>query len=318
MKRWERVLGTIRGEAVDRVPLGELVVEPDFCLQALGRETFSFQEARDCWDRFALDLVVLPPGDEGQSPAGAAGCSSASDPSGCPGPSDPWSPARWREETDCFVFALVNGGFSRTLQALGFQGFMEGTLREPQRIKEVLGGFFREAAAEARAAAARGVQGIMVGDDIAYQRGPFLSPAALRELYFPFLADLVGKLQGLGVAVFFHSDGNLNSVTADLVQAGIDGLQGLEPAAGMDLAAVKEQYGDQLCLMGNLDLSLLQPRVPDRDLREAVRRTMRAGKPGGRFIFGTSGGLHGGVSAEKAEKMVQEALRQGRYESDRV
>jgi len=312
LKRWERVLGTIRGEGVDRVPLGELVMGADFCLQALGKKTFSFQAARDCWERFALDLVVLPPREEGKSPAGAAGCPGPSD------PSDPWSPARWREETDCFVFALVNGGFSRALQALGFQGFMEGTWREPQRIKEALGGFFREAAAAARAAAARGAHGIMVGDDIAYQKGPFLSPTALRELYFPFLAELVEQLQGRGVAVFFHSDGNLNTVLADLVQAGIDGLQGLEPAAGMDLAAVKEKYGDKLCLMGNLDLSLLQPRVPDRDLRDAVRRTMWAGKPGGRFIFGTSGGLHGGLSAEKVEVMVQEAQRQGRYESDRL
>jgi len=312
LKRWERVMGTIRGETVDRVPLGELVVEPDFCLQAPGRETFSFQEARDCWGRFALDLVVLPPGDEGQSPAGAAGCSHASDPSG------PWSPVRWREETDCFVFALVNGGFSRALQALGFQAFMEGTLREPQRIKETLGGYFQETETAARTAAARGAHGIMIGDDIAYQKGPFLSPAALRELYFPFLADLVGQLKARGAVVFFHSDGNLNTVTDDLVQAGIDGLQGLEPAAGMDLAAIKEKYGDKLCLMGNLDLSLLQPRVPERELRDAVRRTMRAGKPGGRFIFGTSGGLHGGLSAAKVKAMVQEALRQGRYESDRL
>lgn len=303
-------MGTIRGETVDRVPLGELVVEPVFCRQALGRERFSFQEARDCWQRFALDLVVLPPREQGKDPQGTTGRSDFTD------PADPWSPARWIEETDCFVFALVNGGFSRALQSLGFQRFMEGTLREPQRIKAALGGFFREAATEAEEAVARGVHGIMVGDDIAYQKGTYLSPDALRELYFPFLGELVEQLQGRGAVVFFHSDGNLNRITADLVQAGFDGLQGLEPAAGMDLMALKKQYGDKLCLMGNLDLALLQPEVPERDLREAVRRTMGAGKPGGRFIFGTSGGLHGGVSAEKVKAMVQEALRQGRYKFD--
>ncbi len=291
LKRWERVMRAVQGLPVDRVPLGELVVDPVFCLKALGREAFSFKTARDFWERFALDLVVLPWANT----------------------NDACSIARWRQETDCFVFALVDGGFSKALSALGFKAFMEETLKAPDRLKATINDFFLESLEASQACVEAGAHGIMIGDDLAYQKATYISPASLRELYFPSLGTYVRGLKETGAVVFFHSDGNLNAVIGDLLEAGIDGLQSLEPGAGMDLGQIKAFCGHQICLMGNMDLAYLQPETADSQLLDKVSKIMAAGKPGGRFIFGTCSGFHEHVSVEKVTLMIEEALKQGDY-----
>ena len=291
LKRWERVMRAVQGLPVDRVPLGELVVEPEFCLKAMERKTFSFKTARDFWERFALDLVVLPWADT----------------------NDACSIARWRKETDCFVFALIDGGFSRALSAMGFHAFMEGTLKDPGRVNALIEGFFQESLVKLEGCVEAGAHGIMIGDDLAYQKATFISPVSLRKLYFPCLSKFVSQAKEKGPVVFFHSDGNLNAVMSDLLDAGIDGLQSLEPGAGMDLGRIKQMYGDRICLMGNMDLAYLQPGEPDSRLQEMVSRIMEAGKPRGRFIFGTCSGLHEHLPVEKVERMVQEAIKRGHY-----
>ncbi len=302
MKRWQRVKNTIQGLPVDRVPLGELVVDPAFCLKTMGRETFSFQVAQDFWDRFHLDLVVLPSRDQDELRLETRA-----------GENEACSITRWSQETDCFIFALIDGGFSRALSAMGFQAFMEKTIREPVSVKDAINDFFLDSLEQVKDCARAGAHGIMIGDDIAYQKGTYISPVSLREHYFPFLTEFVNRAKDELAVVFFHSDGNLDAVMDDLLETGIDGLQSLEPAAGMDIENIKQVYGQNVCLMGNMDLSYLQSGTADNDVREMVSRIMKAGKPGGRFIFGTCSGLHKHLSVEKVDLMYQVALEQGVY-----
>jgi len=120
---------------------------------------------------------------------------------------------------------------------------------------------------------------------------------------------------GLGVPAFFHSDGNINAVLPHIFEAGFDGLQCIEPAAGMDLAAVQAQYGKRLCLMGNIDPALVCGLDPsgqaasDPDgLQRAVSRVTALGSHGG-VIFGTCSGLHAGMWPERVHQMYQLAAQ---------
>ena len=63
-----------------------------------------------------------------------------------------------------------------------------------------------------------------LADDIAYKSGPLLSPTWMRTHYFPRLARTVAAAHERGITVLFHSDGNLNEILDDLIEAGIDGL----------------------------------------------------------------------------------------------
>ena len=60
------------------------------------------------------------------------------------------------------------------------------------------------------------------------------------------LERLVKAWHEHNIKCLFHSDGNLMPVLADLVKTGIDGLNPIETAAGMNLKEVKNFYGDMV------------------------------------------------------------------------
>ena len=83
-------------------------------------------------------------------------------------------------------------------------------------------------------------------------------------------------------------------------------------AAGMDFRKIKERYGQDLCLMGNIDPSLLTEQGNQSDiekryerLRWAVTDLIAATGGDGGFIFGTCSGLHGGMLPELVQFMYQ-------------
>jgi uroporphyrinogen decarboxylase len=113
---------------------------------------------------------------------------------------------------------------------------------------------------------------------------------------------MVDSIQAAGLPVVFHSDGNLWDVLDDLVATGINGLQGIEPGAGMSLAGVRRQVGPDLCLWGNIDIGwLAQPRPPEEITRQVeLLLAPLAGTPA---ILGTSGGLVAGLPPSNVEAM---------------
>lgn len=211
---------------------------------------------------------------------------------------------QWQAESDRFVFALMDGPFSAAAKAWGWEGALTH-LSAPGRAElEMMAEATLELAEQARALAARGADGILIGDDIAYRRSAYINPASLRKSYFPFLTLLVESVHEAGLPAVFHSDGNLWALLDDLLVAGIDGLQGMEPGAGMSLAGVREKAGSDLCLWGNVDVGwLAQPR-PAEEIASYVAQLLQplAGTP---MILGTSGGLMAGLPGAAVEAMYR-------------
>jgi uroporphyrinogen decarboxylase len=214
----------------------------------------------------------------------------------------------WQHESDLFVFALVDGPFSAAARAWGWESALVSLSRPDASVQRFMAESVVEQAELVEQLAARGADGIVVGDDIAYRRGPYIKPEFLRKSYFPYLTILVEAAQAVGLPAIFHSDGNLWGMLDDLLATGINGIQGLEPGAGMSMAAVRERVGPDFCLWGNVDLGwLAQPR-PASKITEEVERMLAplAGTP---TILGTCGGLMPGLPGVNVEAMVGAEMR---------
>lgn len=301
----ERVLTAIQHRQPDRVPKGELLIDEGLFLRlarllGLGDSTRAdFTIRLRVLQALGIDLVCLPLPGEAQ-PRGES-------------PSVESSIELWAGETDFFVFALVDGGFGAGVKRFGWMEFLAMPLRDPGTVASFLGEHATRAGEMIQRAVEKGAHGIMLADDIAYHRGTFWSPRLLQSLYFPFLAPLVAAARRCRVPLFFHADGDLRAILPDLAGLGLDGLHSLEPTAGMDLAEIKKAYGSRLCLMGNLDLALLaMPGATPRIARE-VRKMLRAGAPGGGYIFGSSGGLMEGLPEENVVAMYRAVGKFGQY-----
>jgi uroporphyrinogen decarboxylase len=109
--------------------------------------------------------------------------------------------------------------------------------------------------------------------------------------------------------VLFHSDGNLNPILGDLVDAGIDGLNPIETLAGMDVPDIHRRY-PHLFLCGGIDVSQLLPHGTPQHVREAVRRAIDGA--GGRLMVGSSTELNNEVPLENY-LALRETVLETRY-----
>ena len=70
-----------------------------------------------------------------------------------------------------------------------------------------------------------------------------MSPELFEQMIQPRLKRMVNVIHEEGSVVIKHTDGNLYPLLESIVSCGIDGLNPIEPVAGMDLATVKKLVG---------------------------------------------------------------------------
>jgi len=147
---------------------------------------------------------------------------------------------------------------------------------------------------------------------------PFLPLEAFRKWMTPFCKEMVDLVHEHGAYARIHCHGRIADILDELVKIGADALDPVEapPSGDIELADVKRAIGDRICLMGNL-----QPRdmetLPVERVEEIVRDTMRAGKPGGRYVIMPTAAPLGVPLPPRAEenylRFIDVALEEGRY-----
>jgi uroporphyrinogen decarboxylase len=101
-------------------------------------------------------------------------------------------------------------------------------------------------------------------------------------------------------------------IADQLVQCKPDALHSLDPQGGVDLKVMKEKYGKDVCLIGNVNCGLLQTGTED-EVKADVRRALRDGMPGGGYIFSTSNCVYTGLALERYDLMNSIWWEEGVY-----
>jgi len=132
---------------------------------------------------------------------------------------------------------------------------------------------------------------MMIGwvDDLGYNKGTFMSPKLYEELIFPWHKKAIELAHKYGAFVNMHSHGNINAIVPLLVDAGLDVLNPIGPSDNMDLAVLKERFGDKLCLQGGLSKHI--GFMNKEELKQHLTDRISVGSPGGGFILSSEGEL---------------------------
>ena len=339
MNSVERVRAALRREPVDRLPVMEFVVD-----EQVGRAAVpGCRDAADCMDRLDMDAVAcgasFPPVAEG--PGGSYvdewGVTYRRGPEAVAHPvagpirtmadarawraPDPEAPHRLGKLPElarryrgrraiCFHHRAA---FMWSAYLLGMEDILAGFLVEPELVELVMGKVLEANIAVVRRAIRAGAEVIVLGDDYAHNGGPMMSPAVFDEFIQPRLARMVAAIHEEGALVIKHSDGNLYPILESIVAAGPDGLNPIEPVAGMTLRDTKRLVGGRVCLSGNIDCAHLLPRGSVGEVREAVRQAIADGAPGGGFILSSSNSIHSSCRPENFVAMVRAAREFGAY-----
>ena len=184
---------------------------------------------------------------------------------------------------------------------------------EPKKLRAEAQRMVDEAVRRAEVMARHGgLDGFALCSDYCLNQGPFLSPRLFAEFVTPYLAKLTRAYREMGFYVIKHTDGNIMPILDQLVQTHPHALHSIDPQAGVDLAEVKRLYGDQVCLIGNVNCGLLDTGTEEEIIADA-RRALRDGMPGGGYIFSTSNCIYTGMPLRSYELMLDVWRNEGNY-----
>lgn len=184
---------------------------------------------------------------------------------------------------------------------------------DPQGLKDEAA--YRVDAAIERARFLRkntGLDGFALCSDYCFNTGPFLSPDHFAEFIAPYLASVIAGYRELGFYTIKHTDGNIMPIVDQLVETGPDALHSLDPQAGVDIAEVKQRFGDRLCLVGNVNCGLMDSGTAG-EVETSARYALEKGMPGGGYIFSTSNCIYTGMALERYERMLAIWRQLGNY-----
>jgi uroporphyrinogen decarboxylase len=133
------------------------------------------------------------------------------------------------------------------------------------------------------------VGGIWYGDDMAYTEGLLVSPAFLRQYVFPWIRKIGTICRRYRKLLLFHSDGKLEEILPDLIECGVQGIHPNEPTS-VDMAEVKEHWGDRLAVLGGVDVDLLTRGNPEQIITATKTLIERVG-PGGGAVIGSGNSI---------------------------
>ncbi|RKX33671.1 MAG: hypothetical protein DRP71_09695 [Verrucomicrobia bacterium] len=145
-----------------------------------------------------------------------------------------------------------------------------------------------------------------------YASSPFLPPYLFREYVCRYVRPMVETIQRFGGFARIHSHGNLKAILDDIAALGADALDPIEPPpqGDVELAYVRERYGRDMVLFGNLESNDIENLPTDR-FAEKIKRALEEGTSGtGRgFVLMPSSCPYGrelpALALRNYEKMVE-------------
>ena len=143
--------------------------------------------------------------------------------------------------------------------------------------------------AVAKAIVDHGLPRVMwLGQDACDKRGPYIAPEKMNEIYIRHVKRSLQPLKDAGIRILWHSDGNIMPIVPYLLDAGVDGFQGLQETieTRIDVAALRElktREGRPPVIVGSVSSVTVMPFSAPEDVRADVRRcqTLAAAKGGG-------------------------------------
>jgi hypothetical protein len=136
-----------------------------------------------------------------------------------------------------------------------------------------------------------------------YATPPYLPPRLFEEYVVQYVRPMVRMIQAHGGFARIHSHGRLKDVLDHIAALGADALDPIEPPpqGDVELSYVRQRYGRQLVLFGNLeiaDIEQLSPTLFEQKVKRALHEgtsgegrgfvLMPSAAPYGRQISGTT------------------------------
>lgn len=157
---------------------------------------------------------------------------------------------------------------------------------------------------------------IWLGDDVGTQNNMMVSPDIYRTHLKPRLKRVIQaiKAKSSDVKVAYHSCGAITAVIPDLIDAGIDILNPIQPlATGMNLGALKKEYGKDIAFFGGVDVQNVLPGGSVADVKNEVKIRIEQAAENGGYILAPAHNIQPDTPVENILAMYEAVIEYGTY-----
>lgn len=221
--------------------------------------------------------------------------------------------ARAKEEGRV-VIGLVGHMYEWAWQIRGYEQFLMDMIQRPEWAECLLDKIIEGARFKAVSAARAGADYIHCGDDVANQESLMFS----RPMWEKFMRSRWEKVWtevkeiNPDCRVFYHTDGNIRDIVGDLIDAGVDILNPLQPEA-LDIDAVHREHGDRVTFDGTIGTQSTMPHGSPEEVKMRVREVIdKYGRNGGLIISPTHV-LEPEVPLENIDALAKACREYGRF-----
>lgn len=244
-----------------------------------------------------------------------------------PNPYDPKRVEGLREQAEALYnntdYAVIadapqQGIFETACLLRGFGNFLEDLALRENFAKELLSricDFMIGLYNHFLSAVGEYVQVVIVGDDVAMQDRPLISPLLYRRVVKPFHGKLWSSIKKRTEAyLFLHACGSVYPLIPDFIELGVDILNPVQvSAADMSTQRLKKEFGQKLTFWGAIDTQKILPYGSPEEVELEVKKTIEDLAPGGGYVLCAVHNIQADVGPENILTMYSSARKYGNY-----
>ena len=138
-------------------------------------------------------------------------------------------------------------------------------------------------------------------EDLGMQAGPMLSPEIFRAIMKPVYQRLMAPARDQGCIVHMHSDGDIRTLLADLLDGGVDVINLQDLVNGIDWIA--ETLAGRVCIDLDVDRQAITPRGTPRQIHDLIRQEVEklGSRQGGLMLIY---GLYPGIPLDNINALM--------------
>ena len=227
-----------------------------------------------------------------------------------------FNPESFKRDRRC-VFCKTGGPFLRSAHVRGKQNFLYDIAGDPEFAKALADRVADHIAEIGKESLRRGDlydTGLWIYDDMGSNLQPLMSPKSFEKIFLPGYRRMVKAFKSAGAAkVIMHSDGNIEPLLDMIIDAGIDGINPVEPKAGLNIPRLKAKYGKKLAYIGGMCNANVLPFGTYADIEAQAGEIIECAKDGGVAIGAHSIGPD--ISVKNYMHYHEFVMREGNFEA---
>ena len=212
------------------------------------------------------------------------------------------------------LHAEVSSPLDYLLDLLGYENALVAMMFNPDKVKEILAKYtigvvkMAEGLCDNAPIDAVKISSPFAGSD-------FISPEHYREYELPYISQVAQAIKNKGKFVYVHTCGHINDRLEVMAEAGISGLECLDPDPIGDVALddAFNRVGDKIFIKGNVDSVNTLLNGSDEYIKKDVSERVKIGMQNKGFILSTACSIAPKVKKENVQVLSKIVNEIGSY-----